>query len=298
MKRLSVTRLSEKLNVNRNDILDRMVELKLIYKKNKKWILTEQGEKLDAKVIQTEKEGKKIEFIAWPETFDPFRASKQTKMEIVNATKIGKRFGISSQRVNNILSEIGWIEKAIKGWNVTLTGSRSSGIQKQHPEGGTYVVWPTDIFDNNIFLRTINSDAITTDQSEDETIKIEPSKAQSKYPTKMLKSKDGHMVRSRGELVIDNMLYDYGITHAYERELPIAETVKCDFYIPPRNGGMAVYIEFWGISNDEEYLHRKKMKQEIYKRENYNLINIEEHHLDNLDGYLPKELLQYKIKVE
>ena len=118
------------------------------------------------------------------------------------------------------------------------------------------------------------------------------------YPETRLKAKDGHMVTSRGELIIDNMLYDAGIVHAYERELPIKKLVKTDFYIPAKNGGKAVYIEFWGIKDNEEYLKRKKIKQEIYKNEGYNLINIEPEHYENLERYLIKELLNYDIKVE
>ena len=47
----------------------------------------------------------------------------------------------------------------------------------------------------------------------------------------------------------------------YLRELTVAETVYSDFYIPARNGkdnlGKAVYIEFWGINDNEKYLERK-----------------------------------------
>jgi hypothetical protein len=42
------------------------------------------------------------------------------------------------------------------------------------------------------------------------------------------------MVRSRGELVIDNSLYEYGLAHAYERKLPVEEDVYSDFYIPAK----------------------------------------------------------------
>ena len=75
-----------------------------------------------------------------------------------------------------------------------------------------------------------------------------------------------------------------------------------DFYIPARNGkenkGKAVYIEFWGINDNEKYLERKKVKQEIYKKNNLNLIELDDSHLDNLDSHLRKTLLKYDIAVE
>lgn len=51
---------------------------------------------------------------------------------------------------------------------------------------------------------------------------------------------DGHRVRSRAELVIDNGLYVQEIVHAYERRLPIKEDCYCDFYVPQGEG---VYVE-------------------------------------------------------
>jgi len=222
----------------------------------------------------------------------------------LTATKISEKFGVSNQRVNNILSELGWIEQAIKGWTITTLGRNKGGFQKEHQTGGTYVLWPESVLTDNIFLKAIKPpEYILKDKTTEESLKnITISKSENKYPNTLLKAKDGHLVRSRAELIIDNLLYDYGLTHAYERELTVAETVISDFYIPARNGkdnlGKAVYIEFWGISDDKEYLERKKIKQNIYKTNNINLIELNDSHLDNLDSYLRKTLLKYNINVE
>lgn len=222
----------------------------------------------------------------------------------LTATRISEEFGISNQRVNNILSELGWIEQAIKGWTITILGKNKGGFQKEHQSGGTYVLWPESVLNDNIFLKAIKpSEYLQKDKPIEEPIKnIILPKPDNKYPDTLLKAKDGHLVRSRAELIIDNLLYDYGLTHAYERELTVAETVYSDFYIPARNGkdnlGKAVYIEFWGISDNEKYLERKKIKQKIYKSNNFNLIELDDSHLDNLDSYLRKTLLKYNINVE
>ena len=68
------------------------------------------------------------------------------------------------------------------------------------------------------------------------------------------RTNDGHYVRSRAELVIANWLFTEDIAYAYEKRVPIKEDVYCDFYIPKGK----IYIEFWGLEDDEAYLERAK----------------------------------------
>jgi len=93
-------------------------------------------------------------------------------------------------------------------------------------------------------------------------------------------------------MIIDNWLYNKNIVHAYEKRLPIEENLLSDFYIPRGK----VYIEYWGYENKKEYLDRKKIKQDIYKKYNFNLIELNEKDVQNLDDVLPKMLLKYKIQ--
>jgi hypothetical protein len=109
---------------------------------------------------------------------------------------------------------------------------------------------------------------------------------------------DGHYVRSKAEMLIDNWLYQYGLIHAYERKLPIDEDVYFDFYIPSGNGRpLAVYIEFWGLENDPKYKERKSKKIEIYKREGFALIELTDADLQNIDDILAKKLRQFKVLI-
>lgn len=99
-------------------------------------------------------------------------------------------------------------------------------------------------------------------------------------------------------MIIDNLLYQYWLVHAYERKLPIEEDVYSDFYIPPGNNRPQwVYIEYWWLENDEKYLERKKKKLELYKSNDLFLIELNDEDIQNLDDVLPRKLLQYKIKV-
>ncbi len=105
---------------------------------------------------------------------------------------------------------------------------------------------------------------------------------------------DGHWVRSKAEALIDNWLYMSGVVHAYERLLPVEEELYCDFYIPKGR----VYIEYWGLENDPKYKARKEIKQGIYKKYNFNLIELNDDHIKNLDDHLPKMLLKFNVIVE
>jgi len=119
-----------------------------------------------------------------------------------------------------------------------------------------------------------------------------------KFPA-TFKAIDGHYVRSEAEQTIDNFLFRNGIIHAYEKRLPGDKCFYCDFYIPPRNKiTQSIYIEYWGMENDETYLERKNTKLEIYKREQLQLIEITKNNLKNLRAYLTEKLRLFHVILE
>ncbi len=80
---------------------------------------------------------------------------------------------------------------------------------------------------------------------------------------------------------------------AYERKLPIEEDVYSDFYIPTGK----VYIEYWGYENNEKYLDRKKVKQDLLSNKyDFNLIELEDKDVLNLDDVLPRLLLKHGVQ--
>lgn len=300
MKTQSTSTLAKELGMTTKEAYVVLKDADYVFKKDEKWVLTDKGKSIGGSVVSTEKYG---EFIVWPTDFNPLESSEEINKELITVTKIAEEFGdISNQRVNNIFEELGWIEKAPKGWKVTSQGHKVGGIQKEYKTGGFYVKWASTILTNHVFLKSIRpidsiiSKPVNEPHSEVDSTK---EKQESKYPQTLLKATDGHIVKSRGELVIDNLLYDYRLVHAYEREMIVTDhTVRSDFYIPPSGGRKAVYIEFWGINDNQDYLARKKEKQEIYKANRKNLINIEDKHLDNIDTYLRKAFLEFDINIE
>lgn len=83
---------------------------------------------------------------------------------------------------------------------------------------------------------------------------------------------DGDIVKSRGELIIDNLLTELWIEHIYEKVIYIkGNKIKCDWYLP----NFEIYIEYWGLEGDKDYLKRKNQKIKLYNKGNLKLISIE-----------------------
>jgi len=293
MKYISTSALAKELEVNSAELFKELNNKGFIEKKNSQWLLTEKGVKKGGKTKNNPKFG---EYIVWPkENFDLNNDSTiPNSTTLLNATKIAKEYNISSQKMNLILSELGWIKKDIAGWEVTKQGKRLGGQQFEHNQsGGKYVLWPDSILENKS-LKSVFSDESEQEESSEETANFQEknNNFRDKFPA-TYRTRDGHMVRSRGEVIVDDTLYIYGIIHAYEKKLPIDENMYCDFFIPKEN----VYIEYWGMENDPKYVDRKKKKLEIYKKYEFNLIELNDDDIANLDDNLPRKLLKYNIKV-
>ncbi|MCI0697144.1 hypothetical protein L0337_34715 [candidate division KSB1 bacterium] len=165
--------------------------------------------------------------------------------------------------------------------------------QKQYNRDAATAVLSKFPMDNSSTLKTIvntitdgsNLDDEVLHESVDFSFRI-------KYPP-ILRTIDGHMVRSRAELLIDNWLYYSGIIHAYEKQVPVKEDLFCDFYLPKGD----VYMEYWGLEKNENYQKRKEIKRQIYSKYNLNLIELTDEHIKYLDDCLPKFLLKYDISV-
>ena len=293
-KEFSTTNLAKELKISTHDMFQKLLELGLIVRSNTGWDLTKMGKSKGGVYKNSEKFGR---FIIWPESIkvELERNSEDKNLGVITATSIGKTFNISATRTNSILSEIGWIKKdAIKGWHLTELGKRLGGAESKYaPSGVSFVRWPERIVKNEILVTNMRQASGEVSQAkEEESFKSDPTEFREKYRAEH-RAKDGHYVRSKAELIIDNTLYDYKIVHAYERKLPVEEDVYCDFYIPTGK----VYIEYWGLE-EEKYLANKKRKLEIYSKYNFNLIELLDKDVSNLEDTLPAKLLDFGIPVE
>lgn len=306
MDYISTSVLANELDIKSSDLFDKLKALGWIERKNDSWMLTEIGKK---KGGQTRNNPKFGEYIVWPDNISIDDEQQKERLKLINATAIGKHFNISSQRLNLILSELGLIEKDIAaGWEITKLGKSIGGRQFEHDtSGANYVLWPESILQYKRLLEVFKeystdhhqsqTSTISSPHTETHVVNINKDNFREKFEAKH-RTIDGHYVRSKAEMLIDNWLYQYGLVHAYERKLPIDEDVYCDFYIPSGNGrAQSVYIEFWGLENDPKYTERKNKKIEIYKREGLSLIELTDADLQNIDDILAKKLRQFKVPI-
>lgn len=285
-KRLSTTQLAKLRGMPQEQMFGQLTALGLIEKQEDKWQLTDAGVAAGGVYLT----GKYGQYVAWPEDFQlPTVAAKPEAAKLLTATVLGQQFELSANKMNYILSELGWIKKGLKGWLVTEQGLAMGAEQGEDSRSGIpYVRWPEKIARNRALKDNVDNikgvDKPKTDADKMDSFRH---KFEATHRTT-----DGHFVRSKAEMLIDNWLYMAEIVHAYERKLPIEEEIYCDFYIPTGK----VYIEFWGYENDAKYQARKQEKLAIYRKYNFNLIELTDKDVLNLDDILPRLLLKFGVQ--
>ena len=291
MKKVSTTALAKSIGISAKELFAQLLKFGLIHKEDNSWVLTVKGEKNGGAYQDSKQYGK---YIIWPEELKlkiQKSDSHKDPVKLISVTAIGGKFELSANKINVILSELGWVKKDLKGWLITDQGKKQGGIQAEDKKSGiSYVRWPESIIYSKSLNETIGHVKGSQSNNKGESQKPEigfRDKFEAKHRTT-----DGHFVRSKAEMLIDNWLYMAEIVHAYERKLPIEEDMYSDFYIPTGK----VYIEYWGYENDSKYLARKQKKIEIYKKYGFNLIELQDKDVQNLDDVLPRLLLKYGVQ--
>tara|TARA_R110000823_G_C15950476_1_gene501635 strand:+ start:6067 stop:6936 length:870 start_codon:yes stop_codon:yes gene_type:complete len=289
MKQISATALSKERGIETSELFRILSNNNWIYKKDDKWNLTNEGRMAGGDIKYNPKFG---EYIVWPINIDLNQTTDYS--ETLNVTKIGDQYNISRQKVNLFLSELGWIEKDKGGWICTEPGLKNGAIQMEAKNGKPYVVWSKELINNKHFIRLINEATGNVDDLVIEEKKLnETDDFRKKFPANY-RTPDGHYVRSRAEVIIDDFLYKNGIAHAYERKLNIDEEMYCDFYIPSQK----LYIEYWGLEENEKYAERKKVKLDLYSKYKFKLIEINNNDIENLEEKLASKLRKHNIIVD
>ena len=288
VKKISTTALAKLYNITPKEMFVQLLNLGLIEKKGDVWSLTNQGLEKGGKFVNSQRFGK---YITWPENIS---LDVKPNEKLISSTIIGKKYNISANKINFLLSELGWVYKGLKGWLTTPQGIRQGGIQDEDKKSGIpYVRWPESILDNKILLNSVEQ--LSGVKFSEEPVVEKTTEEEKWFREKFVakhRATDGHFVRSKAEMLIDNWLYMAEIVHAYERKLPVEEDVYCDFYIPTGK----VYIEYWGYEEDSKYIKRKELKKEIYQKYGFNLIELKDKDVQNLDDILPRLLLKHGIQ--
>ena len=114
---------------------------------------------------------------------------------------------------------------------------------------------------------------------------------------------DGHIVKSKSEMIIDNWLFEHNIPHAYEKALPIDadenHDLHPDFYLPGYGDEEDdIYIEYWGYNESNiKYTESKNYKLKIYKQQKITVICLDENDMKDINTSLNRKLKFYKTGI-
>ncbi|TOP80617.1 glycerol kinase [Vibrio parahaemolyticus] len=284
-EKISTSALAKMRNIDAKLLFSDLKRAGYITRQEDKWILTEEGAKFGGEYVDHPKFGP---FIVWPTSLHI--ELNPTSGKTLSATQLGDKLRLNAKRINQLLSELGWISKSEDGWQVTEAGIRAGGQQRADKESqNTFVVWHDVVLRNKRLKQSVveflgqDAESHSTDKSY--------SSFRQKFEAKH-RTLDGHYVRSKGELLIDNWLYLAGIVHAYERQLPIEQEVMSDFYLPAGK----LYLQFWGSDSGETPEIEREAIRAVYQQHNFNLIEVEPSELNKLDEVLPKRLRQFGIQ--
>ncbi|ROV62159.1 glycerol kinase [Vibrio ponticus] len=283
--KLSTSQLAKLRDIPAKEFFQQLKRAGYINRSDDGWVLTDIGAKFGGEYVQHTKFG---QFIVWPENL--LIDDTLSSGNLLSATQLGERLKLTAKRLNLLLSELGWIIKTEQGWQATPAGLTHGAQQKSDKQSQQlFVMWHDTITRNQRLKQTVleylgqDAEAKATDKSF--------SNFQQKFAAKH-RTLDGHYVRSRAELIIDNWLYMNGIVHAYDRPLPIEAEQLSDFYLPSGK----VYLQYWG--ND----HGKMSEQEIerirgiYQQHQFALVEVFADEIDKLDDILPSRLRPHGIK--
>ncbi|WP_233267271.1 glycerol kinase [Paraglaciecola sp. L3A3] len=252
-----------------------------IVRESDKWQLTAKGRLAGGRIKSSVKLG---DYIEWPSDFDlsklPCQQTPDTPIAMVSCTKLGKEIGLTANKLNLLFSELGWINKSVKGWITTEQGIRQGAQQKEDAKTGIpYVIWPENIIESKLLISSIQA---VTDLNTLSSAGLEQG-----YTTL-----DGHFVRSKAEVLIDNWLYLAEVVHAYGRKLPIEEQAYTQFYLISGN----IYIEYWPDIDELKHQAQKAKRLALYQKYGLKIIQLNDQDIQNIDEVLPRLLLKLGVQ--
>jgi len=152
-KYLSTSALAKVIGIPSKELFAKFLSDSLIEKIDDQWNLTPLGMKIGGKYLESKKFGR---YIGWPESMATAPTIEKQAETRLTAKALGTKYDLSANKINFILSELGWIQKSIKGWKLTLQGEKLGGIQDEDRKSGIpFVRWPENIITNRALLGSI-----------------------------------------------------------------------------------------------------------------------------------------------
>jgi hypothetical protein len=293
---LSGTALARRLNIPTRELFRILSEHGWIQRQGEHWRLTGRGEFEGGRYQNSERFGT---WIAWPESVLQHRLfTADQDHNLLTSAMLGDRFGLSARQTSLLLHELGWMRRAVKGWELTPRGKALGGVQEEYPDSGVpFVRWPAVLQRHPVLLQNLrvvqalehvgeaHEGELFADPEADIRVDLGGADAH--------RALDGHVLQSRAHLMICHWLYMSGIVHAAGRRLPVEGEYRCDFYLP----SLQLYIEYWGDEIAPGQLSAKLAKRSVYERHGLALLELDAEDLPKLDEVLPRKLLKYGLAV-
>ncbi len=64
-----------------------------------------------------------------------------TSGKTYSATQLGEKLKLNAKRMNQLLSELGWISKSEEGWSLTEAGIRAGGTSREPIKSRRIPLW-------------------------------------------------------------------------------------------------------------------------------------------------------------
>lgn len=100
-------------------------------------------------------------------------------------------------------------------------------------------------------------------------------------------AEDGHLLKNRNEVTIDNWLYHQLVVHAFGKKVYLSSTpdqeLRCGFFLPEVN----LYIEYF------DTLEESEERRNIYKANRLNLILVDKEQVEKINESMPSLLKLY-----
>ncbi|HCS26042.1 MAG TPA: hypothetical protein DIW43_01225 [Spongiibacteraceae bacterium] len=283
--KISTSALARQLEVPVQQLFGTLKDYDWIRKIQDGWALTPKGEFEGGEYKTSKRYGR---YIVWPaglEQHPMLQALENNKM--LSAAALGESVQLSGRAVNRCLAELGWLKRELHGWILTAAGKHSGGVQMENRQTDMlYALWPAGVAENPVLAARLQACAAAA-AAGSATPGDDLFANQESY-----ESVDGHGHDTRELLAICHWLYMAGVLHATQRQLPVEESLKADFYLPVNR----VYIDYWSANASPAELKASMRKAEAYKNLGLAAIEIHAEDVSQLDDVMPRQLHKFGVQ--